>query len=555
MSGAVNRAAPVVTLKDGLVSGKEELSTKGKEFFSYYGIPYAKPPVEELRFKDPVPVDKWPGIKDGSRMPPPSLQTSFGPLLLGRTFGPDEMLGAEDCLYLNVFTPKEKKPQEKLPVMVWLHGGGFLSGGGYNYLPYVLMNHNIVLVVLQFRLGVLGFLSTEDEVMPGNYGMKDQVVGLQWVQDNIHAFGGDAARVTLFGESAGSVAVHCHILSPKSKGLFSRAILQSGTALNPGQIGENAREAAARLSRILRCPEAALSKDLSQCFQQAKGTEIAAAVQDFFEWLILPRPMVPRVDGDFLPDEPASLMLQGKYNRVDVMAGVNRDEGAIIAKPLFSRRDLTAALERNFAAVGPVSLNCQHEEDALALCTKIYEHYLGDLLFDEEHSEQLAQMYGDWLFKVPHDLTSQLFARDPDTKVYRYELKHRGRISLADAMSSSVGKHWITHADDLQYLFSGGSLFPENSEELMGTDDLKLRDIITTLWTNFAASGNPTPDDSLGFKWEAATEDDLRYLALEPSPAMEADRRQEVRHFLASLPTKLNKLLEPERKFTKLSHD
>ncbi|XP_069989027.1 esterase E4 isoform X2 [Penaeus vannamei] len=489
MSAAICSASSVATLTDGRVSGMSEVSTKGKEFLSFYGIPYAKPPLKELRFKDPVRVGKWAGIKDGSKMASPCLQVSFANMILGQTLSPDEMLGDEDCLYLNVFTPK-KKAEEKVAVMVWLHGGGFFSGGGHEYLPYVLMNHDIVLVVLQFRLGTLGFLSTEDEVMPGNYGMKDQVMALRWVQDNIHSFGGDKDRVTIFGESAGSVAVHCHILSPLSKGLFTRAILQSGTAISPGALSERSRDAALRISQILRCPESTRSEDLSRCFQAAEGPEIAASVQDLSEWLILPRPMTPRVDGAFLPDKPATLMRQGNYSRVDIMAGVTRDEGGMVANPLFFRDDLFRALKNNFTTFGPITLSCQHEDDALALTTKIYNHYLGDLAIDEQHREKIVQMYGDWLFKVPHDVTTQLLARDSGAKIYRYELMHRAKYSFGNAMTESAGNDWITHADDLHYLFSGGPLFPAATEDLMDADDVKLRDLITTLWTNFAATGD-----------------------------------------------------------------
>ncbi|XP_042894419.1 cholinesterase 2-like [Penaeus japonicus] len=552
---AVGSGAPVVTLMEGRVSGMNELSTKGKEFFSYYGIPYAKPPLEKLKLKDPVRADKWAGTRDGSKMPPPCLQPPFESVLFGRPVSADDMIGDEDCLFLNVFTPKKKKPDERLPVMVFIHGGAFFVGAAEDYLPHVLMNHRIVLVVLQYRLGTLGFLSTEDMAMPGNFGLKDQVMGLRWVQENIHNFGGDAARVTIFGESAGGASVHYHILSPKSKGLFSRAILQSGSALDPWANGDKFRPAAFLTSRVSRCPKCILTRDVTFCLQLTAGREVASAVQNFTEWFIFPLPTVPRVDGDFLPDEPASLMRQGKYNRVDVMAGITRDEGAFVADPLFAREDMARGLRNNFSAFGPLSLNCMNEEDPVALSTKIYEHYLGDLAFDEEHSDQLAQLYGDWFFNVPHDLTSQVFARDPDTKIYRYELKHRAQLSFSDFFETSFGKNWISHGDDLYYLFRGGPLFapdslPDRAGDLLDADDLKLRDIITTMWTNFAATGNPTPDDSLGFKWEPATESSFRHLALKPSPEMEDDHRREVRHFLTSLPTKVNKLLHPERVLT-----
>ncbi|XP_047475478.1 juvenile hormone esterase-like isoform X1 [Penaeus chinensis] len=545
-------AAPVVTLTDGRVSGVNERSTKGHEFFAYYGIPYAKPPVDKLRLKDPVKADKWAGTRDGSKMPQPCVQVPADHVILDLPITVDDIIGEEDCLYLNVFTPKRKKPDERLPVMVYIHGGAFFLGGAHEYLPHVLMNHNIVLVVMQYRLGTLGFMSTEDMVMPGNFGMKDQVMALRWVQDNIHNFGGDAARVTIFGESAGGASVHLHVLSPKSKGLFARAILQSGSALAPWAMGEKFRPGAFLTSRVVRCPKCILTKDITFCMQLTDGKEVASAVKNFTEWFILPLRMLPRVDGDFLPDEPATLMRKGRYNRVDLMAGVTRDEGGMVANPLFTRESMVRALESNFSAFGPVSLGYQDEEDPVTLATKIYEHYLGDIVYDEQHSDQLARAYSDVYFHLPHDLTSQIFARDPATKIYRYELKHRSQLSFGDVYQASVGKHWITHADDLYYLFRGGPIFapdfpPDRPGDLQDEDDLRLRDIITAMWTNFAATGNPTPDDSLGFKWEAATESSFRHLVLKPSPEMEDDQRQETRNFLTSLPTKVNKLLQPER--------
>nr|XP_027214828.1 cholinesterase 2-like [Penaeus vannamei] len=545
-------AAPVVSLPDGRVSGVNERSAKGRDFFAYYGIPYAKPPLDKLKLKDPVRADKWVGTRDGSKMPPPCVQVPVDHVLLGLPITLDDIVGEEDCLYLNVFTPKKKKPDEKLPVMVYIHGGAFFVGGAHEYLPHVLMNHDIVLVVIQYRLGTLGFMSTEDMVMPGNFGMKDQVMALRWVQENIHSFGGDADRVTIFGESAGGASVHLHVLSPMSKGLFARAILQSGSALAPWAVGEKFRQGAFLTSRVVRCPKCILTKDVTFCMQLTDGKEVASAVKNFTEWFIFPVRMVPRVDGDFLPDEPATLMRRGKYNRVDIMAGVTRDEGGMVTYPLFSGESMVRALEENFTHFGPVSLGFQDEEDPVALATRVYKHYLGDIVFDEQHSDQLTRAYSDVHFNLPHDLTSQIFARDPGTKIYRYELKHRSQLSFGDIYDMSLGKNWITHADDLYYLFRGGPLFapdspPDRPGDLQDEDDLRLRDIITAMWTNFAATGNPTPDDSLGFTWEAATESNFRHLALKPSPEMEDDQRQEIRRFLTSLPTRVNRLLRPDR--------
>ncbi|XP_047475843.1 cholinesterase 2-like isoform X2 [Penaeus chinensis] len=549
---AAGDAAPVVAVAEGRVAGVTETSTKGRGFHAYYGVPFARPPLGELRLKDPVRAEGWEGVRDGSKMPPPCLQVPFDLSAMGVVLGPEELYGDEDCLYLNVFTPK-MEAVERLPVMVWIHGGGFFSGGAYEYLPHVLMNHDIVLVVVQYRLGIMGFLSTEDEVMPGNFGMKDQVMALRWVQDNIHSFGGDAARVTIFGESAGGASVHLHMLSPKSKGLFSRAIMHSGSALAPWAYREQFKSVTEEVCKSVGCAEGLNSQEILACLQQADGRRLAASFQDCMKWFLLPVVALPRNDGDFLPDDPARLMRDGEFHHVNVMSGITRDEGALISQLLLVREDLFDALRENFSVVGPISMAIGPEvPDPVEFSTKVYQHYLGDLTFDPDRMEDLMRLMTDYSFAVPHDLTTLHHARVSGLATYRYELRHRAELSFGDFYETEKGRHWIPHSDDLHYLFAGGPLLapdflPERPSDLQSQEDLRLRDIITTLWTNFAAMGNPTPDDALGFKWEAATEDDLRYLALTPSPAMEADQRQEVRDFHASLPSKVNQILNPER--------
>nr|XP_027226598.1 uncharacterized protein LOC113818600 [Penaeus vannamei] len=242
----------------------------------------------------------------------------------------------------------------------------------------------------------------------------------------------------------------------------------------------------------------------------------------------------------------------------------------MVTYPLFSGESMVRALEENFTHFGPVSLGFQDEEDPVALATRVYKHYLGDIVFDEQHSDQLTRAYSDVHFNLPHDLTSQIFARDPGTKIYRYELKHRSQLSFGDIYDMSLGKNWITHADDLYYLFRGGPLFaPDSPPDRPGTSRTRTTSGSGTssppcgptsskarsagaLCPSFAptqeaqtealnpslsARRNPTPDDSLGFTWEAATESNFRHLALKPSPEMmEDDQRQEIRRFLTSLP-------------------
>nr|XP_053634423.1 venom carboxylesterase-6-like [Cherax quadricarinatus] len=177
---------------------------------------------------------------------------------------------------------QNKDPTSKLPVMVWIHGGGFYSGGASEYLPHVLLNHDVVLVVIQYRLGVFGFLSTEDSVIPGNFGLKDQTLALQWVQRNIHKFGGDKTKVTIFGESAGGASVHFQMLSPKSEGLFSRVIMQSGSALSPWATGFKFRETAEEIGQTMGCPDSQDSQALLDCLQKVDGRRLSSLFQDYF---------------------------------------------------------------------------------------------------------------------------------------------------------------------------------------------------------------------------------------------------------------------------------
>ncbi|ENN76283.1 hypothetical protein HUJ04_002412 [Dendroctonus ponderosae] len=214
---------PVVKCQQGRMSGKMFKTREGRGIFGFLGIPFALPPVGDLRFKHPVPSGPWKGTLNASKIHPVCPQRDI--------YRRSELFeGEEDCLYLNVYSPKLPTEEDAslLPVMVFFHGGGWLCGGGNTmwYGPDVLLDRDVVLVVPNYRLGALGFLSTGDEIVPGNNGLKDQNLALRWIQSNIQYFGGDPKSVTLFGESAGGASVHYHMMSPKSKGVCHADDLQ-----------------------------------------------------------------------------------------------------------------------------------------------------------------------------------------------------------------------------------------------------------------------------------------------------------------------------------------
>ncbi|NXG27812.1 SASB hydrolase, partial [Dromaius novaehollandiae] len=228
---------PEVVTKYGRVRGNQiRVHAAERSVNVFLGLPFAKPPVGPLRFSEPQPPEPWKGVRDATFYPPVCLQDReqgqyFSDLITNRKEKIPLQL-SEDCLYLNVYTPTSTEKQEKLPVFVWIHGGGLVFGAASTYDGSALAAFdNVVVVTIQYRLGILGYFSTSDEHARGNWGYLDQVAALQWIQENIINFGGDPGSVTITGESAGGVSVSALVLSPLAKGLFHKAISESGTAI------------------------------------------------------------------------------------------------------------------------------------------------------------------------------------------------------------------------------------------------------------------------------------------------------------------------------------
>ncbi|XP_071547573.1 venom carboxylesterase-6-like [Panulirus ornatus] len=540
-----------VQLSQGVIRGVKVSLQNSRHFYSFKGIPYGKPPVGDLRYKDPVEAEGWTGVRESST-PPECPQQSLGHFYGNKT----ESLGNEDCLYLNVYTPDPHASD--LPVMVYIHGGGFIMGNPDTFggSPNRLLTKNIVLVSIQYRLGVLGFLSTGDDVIPGNFGLKDQTLALQWVHKNIHTLGGDPEKVTIFGESAGASSVHMHILSPMSAGLFKRAIMQSGSALCPWTLRNDHRRMAAKLGQRFNCAGVSSetvqdSLELLNCLKGLPANELVKINSEMAEWYYLPFAMVPRVDGEFLPDHPAAILRDGVYNKVDIISGTNLHEGAHIYT--FFQDEIAKALKERFSDVGPLLLNTDLEQFPEYLSRRILHKYLGrNLTLTEDNKEKMIQVFTDQFIAVHEEVASQIHAKNADGEnVFMYQMEYRGEHSITEIFSPNETSNWVAHGDDLIYLFTDVMYIPP----LEAPEDVFFSDIMLTLWTNFATTGMPTHDYSMGFMWKPISPSCLQYLSLSLVPTMKPDTNAEIRKFYQDLPTLQNTILHPERPSAQDTHE
>ena len=322
--GARRNSHPRVTIETGTVEGVVDSSTR---VIVFRGIPYAAPPVGRLRWRPPQPTKPWRGVRGARQLGHNCIQHQpYGDI------DPFTAGISEDCLYLNVWTSSLDKRASRLPVMVWIHGGGFWAGfgGEERHNGARLAQKGAVVVTLNYRLGAFGFLAhpafaaESPHHAAGNYGLLDQIAALQWVKRNIARFGGDPSRVTIFGESAGGMSVGSLIVSPLAKGLFQRAILESGTGISIGIVSrDTARVVALKFAESLRvggvnAAAAARLRALSAETILAGSLHVSPPGQAAFS---------PVVDGWVLPHPVDSALLHGPANLVPVIAGTNRDEG------------------------------------------------------------------------------------------------------------------------------------------------------------------------------------------------------------------------------------
>jgi para-nitrobenzyl esterase len=432
--------------------------------FAWKGVPFAKPPVGSLRFRAPELPDSWEGIRDATSFSPVAPQTQRE---IMEFFGNDVSNMNEDCLYLNVWSPGADN--KKRPVMVWIHGGAFVSGSGssswYDGASFAAQG-DVVVVTINYRLGILGFLHLgeiggAEYATSGNCGILDQVAALKWVQDNIAAFGGDPNNVTVFGESAGAMSIGVLLGFPSAQGLFHKAILQSGAAANVHSAA-TATKVAGHLLAALQVEQTNLSKlEELPVEQLIQASDLVPAMS-----------LGPVIDGISLPRHPEEAVADGSVKDVSILIGTNKDEYNIFSvfDPEWKNADetkVTKLFEKTFGPLVPVISNTLAANKPLS--QELFNKILTTSIFTYP-AQKLSEL------QVKQGAPVWMYRFDWETKVFGGALK-------------------ATHALEIPFVFN--TLQMPNTENFTGSspDRQLVADQMHQAWINFARNGNPNTEN------------------------------------------------------------
>jgi carboxylesterase type B len=478
----------------------------------FYGIPFAKPPVGALRFKPPEAAAPWTGARNASDLPnscwqiPNSQVTVNGSRNATITF-------SEDCLYLNLWIPEGTTAPKA--VMVWIYGGGFSGGTStvdlYNGLT-LAARKNIIVASFNYRVGPLGFVYCGNPDCPGNVGLLDQVMALKWVKDNAERLGGDPARITIFGESAGAASVGFHLLSTLSRDLYTNAIMMSSSPTVPWgiQVHDDAVKRTQTFAKVLGSPASSLSEAVA--YLKSASPELMVNKQFELNAYYADLPFAPVVDGTFLTNHPLNLIAEGKVKNTSILIGVVKNEGSLFLiaglPSIFGNRDPNPVSSSQYdtvvgALLGPLNVTTASVKDFAKA------HYYDSLppWSRGSYLESSEAICGDTLFKCPVVNFAQSYSSQVKGQVFMYSFEHR--------VNSSAFAKWIgvPHAGELEIFFGR----PWSEERASYTDEERsLSDEIMSRISNFAKTGNPNNGSpSPNVTWPEYTTGEAKYLVME----------------------------------------
>ncbi|XP_022907877.2 venom carboxylesterase-6-like [Onthophagus taurus] len=489
---SINCDVPILNTRLGKIQGIYESSYENRIYSAFYGVPYAKPPINNLRFEKPEPISPWNDvIYNATNKNIVCAQINH----VIKPFG-GEYRGVEDCLYLNIFTPKLKpSPNDNLDVIVFIHGGAFMYGSNKKGARF-LMDRDIIFVTVNYRLGTLGFLSTQDEVLPGNLGLRDQAMALNWIKENILDFGGNPNSVTLTGLSAGGSSVHFHYFSPLTRGLFHRGISISGTVLGPSKIQENPLEKTGMVAKSLNCFNEN-TRIMIDCMKTKSVEEVVSAIKVLRPWGFYPYSPIgvtieePMKDS-YLPDHPISLLSKKAFHDLPWINTYTSEEGLYPGLEFIGEPKHLEELEEKWNELAPLVFDYNYtvsKDDMEKVSKDIKKVYFKDKAVSKDSFRDLVAILSDRMFVHCAEKASKLQAYYSKSFVYNYYFSYSGN-GVASAGSKWIGKHTeygVGHGDDLSYIFPNNKNLYEELSEL----DESMKGLLLNIWTSFAKTGYP----------------------------------------------------------------
>ncbi|KAG5882422.1 hypothetical protein JTB14_021690 [Gonioctena quinquepunctata] len=575
-----------ISTRDGMVQGKEVVSDIGISYFAYLSIPYAAPPLESLRFRDPQPVSPWQGVLDASKWRSACVELQFK--FTGKLF---RVNGSEDCLFVNVFTPIRPKSTDNnnLPVIFYIYGGGWMEGSSNVYLPDYMVQQDLIVVTFNYRSGIFGFLSTEDEASRGNYGLKDQHAALKWTNLNIKSFGGDPKKVTIAGHSSGAISVMYHLIHPKSSGLFSGAVALSGGVGIP----MNRQKYPRRVAFDIGLSVGIVTDNATELLDRLRGTKLykLKRAQQLALLITIPEifengfPFSPVIESEhenaFLTEQPLALLKNGNFAKVPIFMGTTTNEMITFGKmvpilrPLLLLYEWSPAVFPDVLEVGSpskrrivaqeirkkytkwnsfvkatdeelIQLNGAELKNAIDTCEariqiKLEESNKKIIQLEEENSklrrkieELTTSMVSDLVFTIPQITTAKILSTHTPVYFFLYNYTTNASkdhlVNIEFPIDTSVSG--VGHIEDIIYIW-------KYDDVKLQEDGIGMKDRILKLLSNFARYRNPTPTVDPAFQnvtWPVLTNTkNFTYIKIEKEFSISQNFRMEFVDFINKL--------------------
>lgn len=512
--------APVINTRYGPVLGTIERSMFQMPYYAYRGIPYAKAPIHDRRFEPPEPMGEWTEILN---------VTDYGPVCpQAADLGYENM--SEDCLTLNIFTKSAAIGNDN--VLVFINGDAFNEGAAMDVGPDYFMDNYCVLVTLNYRMNIFGFISTGTRHAPGNVGLKDQALALQWINENINFFGGNPNTITLLGHGAGSMSATLHFVSRITSGAFKRVILMSGSALSHYPLQRHNLNLVNRQAEMVGCSNNDIDLML-KCLKRVDFRVLAEGYRNLTDWGAFPYktwfPVIERYFGQarLVDEDPIYSYRQGRITDVPFLIGVTRNETSFMAHKILSNEFLLKDFEANFTDIAPI---CFLYEKGTQRSFNISQRLRQRFFMDGITNRTLENLFSDSHIRFGTHRTIDLLTLHQNFPIYVYQSSYRGNYSHVINNDNGVPSD-VMYGDDLQFLFPLRRL--NLTYKPLDPDTIMVIKY-TRMWLDFAQKGSPLPSGGSG-SWPTYNKSHHIYMDIDQGLTLKTDFPEDTIRFWEEL--------------------